>query len=102
MIVELVLVFAVYASALDASPGAAAPSGEARAIDRVLSDTPAIDGKDSTNAMTEKLISACLQAHDNDATLCRVRTTVETGNDVPRQRVEDEKRRLDPTPDVPH
>jgi hypothetical protein len=102
MIVELVFVFAAYASAIDASPGAAAPSGEARAIDRVLSDTPAIDGKESMDAMKDKLIAACLQAHDNDATLCRVRTTVEAGSDVPRQRVEDEKRRLDPTPDAPH
>src|SRR5262245_3325134 len=105
MIAGFVLAFAVHVAATDALRDATLPSEPPRAIDRVLSNTPTIDAKGAdgtTDEMTKKLIAACLQAHDNDASLCRMRATVETGNDVPRQRVEDENRRLDPTPAAPN
>ena len=94
MIVALLtLAIAAYGESLPA-----APPTEARAIDRVISETPRLDATEPGDALTEKIISACLQAHGGDATLCRSRTTLESGEDVSRQRVEQQKTRLNPAP----
>ena len=93
IVVLLTLATAAYTESLPATP----PT-EARAIDRSISATPRLDATEPGAALTEKIISACLQAHGGDATLCRARSTLDSGEDVSRQRVEQEKTRLDPVP----
>jgi hypothetical protein len=92
ILVLLTLALAPYA---DSMPAAPTPS-EPRAIDRVMSDAPSTEAAESKDALTDKVIAACLQAHGGDATLCRSRATLDSGENVSRQRVEQQKERLDP------
>jgi hypothetical protein len=98
MLAALLIAFA--ASSPMALPDAPA-SSPPRAIDRVMSETPRLDATDPDDALTDKMIRACLDAHGGDATLCRARVTREQQKEVPRHQVEEQKDRLDPTGERP-